>query len=516
MPRLPASPAIRLCLVAALALLAYLPGLDGPLLLDDRDNLPHAGALAEGWQGWWETAVGGEAGPLRRPLARLGLALERAAGLEVRGHRTMNLLLHLLTGLLLYRVTLALCRTLALPAAQSTALLAAGLWLLHPQNVSTVLYLVQRMAQLSALFVLAGVLCYLEGRRRLAGGRRGGWWWLLAAFLPLPALAALGKENGALLPLLLLVVESLALRWRGLSGRARCALQGLFLIFLAVPAAAVTLTLWLAPQHLLGGYALRDFTLDERLLSQPRALWLYLSQFLLPLPGPMTLFHDDFAVSRGPFTPATTLPAALALAAVALLCWRWRRRRPLLALGVFWFLAGHALESTILPLEMVFEHRNYLPMAGLTWPLAALLANALPPRRLAVTATALLLGLALASGHRAWLMADPARLVRHDLRWHPDSLRLQGMLADLHWRQYRRSGDRRHLEAAAAAWERIARNDRRATGELVALLTLHDPEREPRYPAWRRRLLARLAAGIGLEQMKTLKALVQCRPACPA
>src|SRR6185503_13299908 len=54
---------------------------------------------------------------------------------------------------------------------------------------------------------------------------------------------------------------------------------------------------------------------------------------------------------------------ALLAGTVASLPWLWKKR-PAVAFRIAWFLAGHALEAGPLPLDLVYEHRNYLPSAG--------------------------------------------------------------------------------------------------------------------------------------------------------
>src|SRR5690606_470084 len=87
------------------------------------------------------------------------------------GYKYHNLLIHLLNGLLLFWLLQKLLPRLAPQITPETTVAIAGLtvatWLLHPLLMSTVLYAVQRMAQLSALFTLAALLCYVFARRQL-------------------------------------------------------------------------------------------------------------------------------------------------------------------------------------------------------------------------------------------------------------------------------------------------------------------------------------------------------------
>src|SRR5690606_28428671 len=113
------------------------------------------------------------------------------------------------------------------------------------------------------------------------------------------------------------------------------------------------------------GYGSRNFGMAERVLSEARAICDYLFRILLPSLRGGGIYHDDFAVSRGLADPWTTAPALLVVAMlVGIAVWR-RRRWPVFAFAILWFFAGHLLESTVFPLELYFEHRNYVPMIGI-------------------------------------------------------------------------------------------------------------------------------------------------------
>ena len=142
----------------------YWPGLAGPFLLDDFNTfiakLPGDGSS---FGVLLERVLADRSGPLGRPLAMISFAANAwlAGGLDAYPIKLTNLLLHLLTGLGLYRFTWVLLRPgspLGLDERRAAwaALLATAVWLLHPLHVSTVLYAVQRMAILAALFVVWG------------------------------------------------------------------------------------------------------------------------------------------------------------------------------------------------------------------------------------------------------------------------------------------------------------------------------------------------------------------------
>jgi hypothetical protein len=205
-----------------------------------------------------------------------------------------------------------------------------------------------------------------------------------------------------------------------------------------VPAAIGTVLLLNDPGRFLD-YSGRSFTLGQRLLTELRVLWDYVASIVLPSGPRLGLVHDDYVASTGLSTPASTWIAALAwTVALAACTLQARRGRPLMLVGLLFFLAGHALESSIFPLELYFEHRNYLPSLGVLWVLAGIamrLAEAVHDRRIArlcrIGIAALGLAYALSVLAQAMLWRDTETLLRHAAIAHPDSERAHAELAAL-------------------------------------------------------------------------------------
>lgn len=154
-------------------------------------------------------------------------------------------------------------------------------------------------------------------------------------------------------------------------------------------------------------------------------LWLYLGLILLPRLEAFGLHHDDVAVSTGLFEPWTTLPAWAALAGLVWLAWRLRAKAPMASFGIVWFLVGHLLESTVLPLELVHEHRNYVPLFGVLLALSAALPQALaapgPRRTLGLTLAAMALGYCgFVTALRARQLGDETRRSQIEVQHHPE------------------------------------------------------------------------------------------------
>jgi protein O-mannosyl-transferase len=370
----PARPPVGLLLALLLAgcYFAYQPGTSGDFQFDDYSNLAPLERLDDVVtpDEYVQFVVKGIASPLGRPLSLLSFALQAPSWPDdAASFIRVNILLHLLNGLLLFWWLRRLGQLGGTPrdSGDWLALGATALWLLAPLQASTVLYVVQRMTELSATFVFLGMGLYLVGRQALArGARRSGLFWMSTGLAVGAGLGTLAKENAAQMPLMVLALEGtlLARLERPRAWRLWAA------VFLFLPALA--LLGYLAWAGLTAaGFATRDFTVVERLLTEPRVLFMYLHKIVMPWPSAVRLFYDDFPASRGLFAPWTTLLALAALAGAIAAAWKWRAAAPLPAFAVFWFLACHVLESTTLSLELVFEHRNYQASVGLWLAIAA-------------------------------------------------------------------------------------------------------------------------------------------------
>ena len=423
--------------ICTITALVYYPGLSGDYMFDDTSNLLVNKSLAFeslDLDTLGKAAFSTRSGVLRRPVSMVSFALNRYFfGIDPFSHKVINLCIHLATGWLLFllgRMLVGCYRQHHNPELSARVtfwlpLVVSGLWLVHPLNLTSVLYIVQRMTSLSALFTVAGLCLYVIGRRRMLAGRHG-MSWLLTGLLGCGGLAILSKETGVLLPVYMLVIEITLFRFRNGQGQTDRAVATFFTLFLLLPAILVCLYLVLRPEAFLN-YTARDFTLIERLLTQPRVVVFYLKMIVMPNTQALGLYHDDISISNGLMDPPTTLYALLALAALLATGAGLRLRAPLVSLGILWFFAGHALESTIFPLEMAHEHRNYLADFGILLACGSALAQA-PLHRLApLTRAVLPLLMLLLFSYTTWLRstqwADNVDHAIYEARHHPDSPR---------------------------------------------------------------------------------------------
>jgi hypothetical protein len=366
--------------VLVLAWICYRPALSGAIQLDDASNLGDL-AYVEDAGSAADFVLSGEAGPLGRPLALLTFALqaghwEQGASAFLR----VNILIHLLNALILAACfyQLSVLRSVEHSKAVLVAAAAAGMWVIMPLLASASLLVVQRMTTLSAFFALLGLGGYLLARSRIDTAPIKALVLMSASIAAGTVLAALCKESGLLLPTLVLVLEATILdKPRAIAKRIWRVWQAVFLLMPTLAIVAYLISVPPYPDYLVNR---RDFGAWERLLTEAQILWVYLHKALLGLPGSLGIYQTPPGVSRSLFEPLTFVASVswLALAAVSIV---WRRRYPLFALAVLWYLVGHLIESSVVALELYFEHRNYLPMAGPLFALCAWLFAADKPLR---------------------------------------------------------------------------------------------------------------------------------------
>ena len=426
---------VVLLALLGVTVLVYLPGLAGSFIFDDFHNLDALGHYggATSWEGAKVFIFSGAAGPMGRPLALATFLLnDQHWPSQAMPFKYTNLMIHLLVGLGVCWATLNLLRVLRYTEIEATwiALLCTGFWLLHPFFVSTTLYVIQRMAQLAALFSIYGIAAYLHGRKLIRERPAAGYAWMLGGLTFGGVLAVLSKENGVLLPVMLLAIEACLPQDNPVPRYFRL----WKMVFLWFPTLLIVGYLARQIDFSDGLWPERPFNQVERLLTEPVIIVEYLYDLLIPKFEGRGLFQDGFEISRGILQPPRTLVSIVALLLLATLAFIGRRKYPLLALPVLFFFAGHLLESTLLGLELYFEHRSYLPAAFLFLPLAAGIVwmSKRFSVRLAVAVALVLIGfMSFMTWQRAMLWSSGYHLISYWALKSPESARAQNSLAQI-------------------------------------------------------------------------------------
>jgi len=413
---------------------AYLPGLAGPFVLDDFGVISALGDRGgvRDWETFRAFVFGSHGGPTGRPLAALSFLIDATDWpTDAWPFKRTNLVIHLITGYLLsvliYRILLLL--EIDGQKARWVALVSTACWLLHPFLVSTTLYAVQRMAQLATLFVFAGLVAHLYGRSFIARNATKAYLIMSTSVVLFTGLATISKENGILLPLLIGVVEFTVIA----SQKSRLAAldRRWTVVFLIVPSA--TIGLYLGAKFFSADFfevvPPRDFSIYERFLTQPRILVDYLRHWFIPTLYTTGIFQDHFIKSTGLFSPLSTALSALLHVAVISIAVMKRRQWPLFSLAALFFYASHVLESSVVNLELYFEHRNYLSACFLFVPLVVLLQEKSSRKIFFVTAISMMLLLAGFTRYSATVWSSYPSMIEASARKAPTSARAQALYA---------------------------------------------------------------------------------------
>lgn len=382
---------ILICALIAICWAIYYPGLYGGWVFDDFHNIVknqdilaiEASSLKTIWDATWSS----HAGIFKRPLSMLTFALNYAAfGMDAFYFKVTNVIIHSVNGIIVYCLTKSILNFTfktnhhSIFISSWMPIAVTALWMLHPIQMSSVLYVVQRMNSLSATFILLGLLFYIKGRIFLLKENKNGLIYILSTFLLFLPLASLSKENGVLLIPLTLLCELVFFKFKANNKIHKISISAIYLIFIAIPFLLFITALVLRPDFFIAGFAGRDFTLEERLLTQARLIFIYASWILIPNISKLGLYHDDITLSSDIITPTTNIYALIGLAIILIYItysiFRKRENAPLIAFSLGFYLIAHSMESSFLPLEMVHEHRNYLPSFGLIFLLSYLLLKA--------------------------------------------------------------------------------------------------------------------------------------------
>jgi hypothetical protein len=420
------------CLVVLITIVAYYPGMSAGFYFDDEPNILWAKAVQ--WTQFdfdtFQRTLSEVLIPTR-PVANLSVGLNHLlSGLDPAPYHWTNLVIHLFVGLALYWVLRLFQRHHGENERGAWLALALVLvFLVHPLNSQAVTYIIQRMTSLAALFFLLGLACYVTGRHQELMKNRLTWF---AMSLLFALMSAGSKETGYLLIPCVLLYEYCFYgnEWRK-SYRSKLPPRSRAITNLGIAVAVLVMGLlaWQLIGHrfhwtdVMPG---RDFSGLERLMTQGRTQFFYLSLLLWPAPSRLSLDHE-FIVSRGLFEPVSTLFALGAWVIIVIVALWNARTRPLVAFPLLAYLLLHSAESAPINLELVFEHRMYLPMTMLTL-LAALTLGKLtqryePRSYLAIGIVGLLLSIGTYERNEVW--GDPLAFYRDCAAKSPNKWRPQ-------------------------------------------------------------------------------------------
>ncbi len=466
-----------LLIMAAIAIAAaiYAPGLSGPWLVDDDFNLGMFNNYSPGQAPYMEIISNNNSGPLGRMVSMASFAANHALNLfSTTALKSTNLLIHLCNGLLVFLLLSRLLRRK--PTANTfdpslTAAVIAIWWILLPIHLSSVLYIVQRMTLLASFFSLAACLAYAIGRDMHTRNPRLSFLLIGTSLSVLFPLAVFSKESAFVTLAWLILIETFFFShppvWR-------IGIRNVVLLLVAGTILAGALLATFLP--ITSDYIWREFTLNERLITQSRVIWSYIRTIFLPNSTSMGLFHDDYTLSVGFLRPWTTLPALIGIAALFFFAVKISAGRFwAVSFGLLFYFSGHLVESTIVPLELYFEHRNYLPSLGLLLAASSAASMLWPFKRPVLVAVfvSYLCLLSLSTFQRAQIWADKSILLRTSAQSHPKSLRA--------WTDYPENllENRKPRLALEAALTSALRNPEAASISYIQMISIYCRIQEP-------------------------------------
>jgi Flp pilus assembly protein TadD len=352
---------LLLLLLPLLILITYSHSLHSPFVFDDIEHVASNPAIQISDLTFKNLRQAAVESPLSaRPITYITFAINYFFHEhEVYGYRLFNMAIHMLNGLLLF---FFLVNTFKLPVLQGkikqpfwVAYLATLIWVVHPLQTQSVTYIMQRMNSLATLFYMLAFLCYLKAR---LSSNKIRWLCAIASFIS--GLLALGsKEIAVTLPFFILLYEWMFFQdmdfvWLK---RNTIVLFGVSFLLVVMVFIYVGRNPW---QIISAGYGGKDFTLWERLLTEPRVIFHYMGLFLFPHPDRLTLL-PQFQVSTSLIEPWTTLPAIPLSWLIVSISLTMAKEFRLVSFCILWFLGNLVVESSVVPLEIIFQHRTYLP-----------------------------------------------------------------------------------------------------------------------------------------------------------
>ena len=310
---------------------------------------------------------------LYRPIAMSSFALNWYWGQnDVFGYHVVNVIIHIFSSIFLFLAVQSLLKAKSLSVESDsiryqTALLCAVIWAIHPIHTSAVTYIVQRMASMGGLFYIMGLFFYVK--IRLAQSPRLVTVLFCVGYIMAFALGLLTKQNTILLPASTLLMEFVF--FQNISARSLFRPQLIFLMAGIISFLVFSAIIWTGGDlpSLFSGYSTRPYTPIERLMTQSRVVCMYLYQLIYPIASQFSVEHD-IVISKNLFSPWTTLLSIGFIISLIFLALMLLKQHPLLAFAILFFFINHSVESTILNLELIFEHRNYIPSMFLFLPVS--------------------------------------------------------------------------------------------------------------------------------------------------
>ncbi len=400
--------------IAILCIIIYSNTLNSPFVFDDFPNIkknPYFRLIDPDFQGLYD--AGFKSPNPNRPVANISFALNYYLGkYDVKGYHVVNITIHIINGILVYLLALIIFQQASFVPNQkipqlkgasipSISFFTALIFISHPVQTQSVTYIVQRMNSMSAMFYLMSLLLYINGRLTRVKWKQ---WTLFFGCFVSWVMALGSKEIAGTLPFIILLYEWYFFQDLG-SDWLRKNIKYFFGLFAVLGLVVLIYLGWDPFDKILAAYANRDFTMTERVLTQFRIVVLYISLLFFPYPSRLNLLHH-ITTSSSLLEPITTLLSLLIIVGLMGLAFYIARRQRLISFCILWFIINLVIESSVIGLEMMYEHRLYLPMLGFALIVSCLLFHFLSKRRLWAIVVSAVIILSLCTGtyvrNRVW------------------------------------------------------------------------------------------------------------------
>lgn len=380
---------VLLIAVCGLTYFIYSMGFTGGLYFDDIRPLSGLEQVFN-FQSALQYILNETSGPLGRPISMLSFLFNINDWPEnIAGFFRINTIIHILNGILIFFISFKIFEIVK-PESKYVgflALLVSTFWLILPLNISTNLIAVQRMASLSAFFVFLGILSYLIALRIQQKDFVRGSIVLYSVVFIFTLFAMFSKENGVLLPLLLFVLEVTLLKkdnYIQIGRKLRLVtLGGSYFIILGY--------LVMALKNTDISYSSRPYTFFERILTEPQILVDYLKLLFIPDILSFNPFHDNYIANTSLFSSWYGFFSIIFWCALLIFAIAYRKKFVVVSFTVLWFLTAHLLESTVIGLELFYEHRNYVASFAICFFVVYLITT-IHGKKSQIVTTALFLG----------------------------------------------------------------------------------------------------------------------------
>ncbi|MGX9728077.1 MAG: tetratricopeptide repeat protein [Candidatus Electronema sp. VV] len=340
-----------------LLLLAYSPSMQAPFLFDDiihieKNSNIHIKELS--CNSLKKAAQG------HRPIPMITFALNYYfSGLNPFSFRIFNIFIHFLNSIFVYFVAK---KTISLAGKSEkknlSAISIAIIWSIHPIQIQSVTYIVQRMNILAFFFSLIAIIFYFESKNNSHSIKN---YLCISLCLISIVISIYSKQNAAIVPAVIFICEFTFYRNKN---QSLLLLTIAFLIILLI-------SFYIYIEHIPDWYSGKNYTPLQRLLTEFRVVVFYILLIIFPSSGRFNIDHD-FIMSYSFLKPIGTFYSFVVIVMLTILAVKNRKDYPLFFFGLICFLVTHSIESSIIPLDISFEHRNYAPSFYLTISLISL------------------------------------------------------------------------------------------------------------------------------------------------